>query len=141
MHCTFNEFIILLYTFLVSSFSRYKENIIFLNWFSSFSNVLPAFTCPRAIGNLWSIWVGANIFNNESEGRPVTSICRYQKIPLLEALRNIPLPLWSAFKLPRIYRFCFFFIKSLGFAKDVLLNRIEEEHKSCHTDLVINALF
>ena len=46
------EFIILLYTFLIISFSRYKEYVIYLISFSKFSDVLPAFTCARAIANL-----------------------------------------------------------------------------------------
>ena len=48
----FIEFIILLYTFLVISFARYREYIIFLASFSKFSDVSPAFTCASAIGNL-----------------------------------------------------------------------------------------
>ena len=48
----FIEFIILLYTFLVIFFARYKEHIICLISFSKFSDVLPVFTCARAIGNL-----------------------------------------------------------------------------------------
>ena len=31
--------------------------------FSKFSDVLRAFTCARAIGNLWSIWLGGNILS------------------------------------------------------------------------------
>ena len=41
----FIEFIILLYTYLVFSFARYKEYIICLISFSKFSDVLPAFIC------------------------------------------------------------------------------------------------
>ena len=48
----FFEFIILLYTFLVISFARYREYIICLISFSKFSDILPAFTCASAIGNL-----------------------------------------------------------------------------------------
>ena len=48
----FIEFIILLYTFLVISFARYKEYIISLISFSKFSDVLPGFTCASAINNL-----------------------------------------------------------------------------------------
>ena len=55
------EFIILLYTFLAISFSLYKEYIIYLVSFSKFSDVLPAFTCTRAIANIWSICLGVNI--------------------------------------------------------------------------------
>ena len=43
---------LLLYTFLVTSFSRYKEYIIYLISCSKFSVVLPAFACTRTIGNL-----------------------------------------------------------------------------------------
>ena len=42
-------------------FAQYKEYIIFLNPFSKFSDVLPAFNFARAIGNLWSICLGVNI--------------------------------------------------------------------------------
>ena len=48
----FIEFIKLLYTFLVISFSRHKEYMICLISFSKFSGVLLGFTCARAIGNL-----------------------------------------------------------------------------------------
>ena len=48
----FMEFIILLYTFLVNSFARYKKCMICLISFSKFSDVLPACTCARPIGNL-----------------------------------------------------------------------------------------
>ena len=42
----------LLHTFLVISFDRYKEYMICLISFSKFSDVLPVFTRARAIGNL-----------------------------------------------------------------------------------------
>ena len=57
----FVEFIILLHTFLVISFAKYKECTICLISRSKFSNVLSAFTCVRAIGNLWSICFGFNL--------------------------------------------------------------------------------
>ena len=60
MYYIFIEFIILLYTFLVISFARYKEYMICLILFSKFSDFLPAFTCARAIGNLWSICLGVS---------------------------------------------------------------------------------
>ena len=47
----FIEFIILLYTFLVISFFRYKEYMIWRISFSKFSDMLPAFTYAKAIGN------------------------------------------------------------------------------------------
>ena len=46
------KYMILLYTFLVICFAGYKEYIICLISFSKFSDVLPAFTCARTIGNL-----------------------------------------------------------------------------------------
>ena len=57
----FIKFIILLYLFLVISFSRYKEYVIWRISFYKFSDVLPAFTCANALGNLWSICLGVNI--------------------------------------------------------------------------------
>ena len=47
----FIEFIILFHTILVTSFSRYKEYMIYRISFNKFSDVLPAFTCASAIGN------------------------------------------------------------------------------------------
>ena len=52
----------MLYTDLVISFAQYKEYVICLISFSKFSDVLLAFTCARAIGNVWSICLGVNIF-------------------------------------------------------------------------------
>ena len=54
----FIEFIILLYTFLVIFFARYKEDMIYLVSFSKFSDVLATITCATTIGNLWSICLG-----------------------------------------------------------------------------------
>ena len=51
----FIKLIILLYTFLVTSFSRYKEYIIWRILFSKFLDVLPAFTFRTAIGYFWNI--------------------------------------------------------------------------------------
>ena len=56
----FVKFIILLYTFLIISFARYKEYEIYLVLFSKFSDVLPDFTCTSPIGNLCSICLGFN---------------------------------------------------------------------------------
>ena len=47
----FIEFITLLDTFLVNSFPRYKKYMTYLISFSKFSDVLPAFTCAKDIGN------------------------------------------------------------------------------------------
>ena len=54
---------ILLHTFLVTFFARYKEYMICLISFTKFSDVIPAFTCARAIGNLGIICLGVNIFD------------------------------------------------------------------------------
>ena len=64
-YCTFIAFIILLYTFLVISFDWYKEYMIYMIWFSKFSDVLPAFTFVKAICNLWSICLEVNILRLE----------------------------------------------------------------------------
>ena len=42
----------LLYTVLVISFAQYKEYMVCLISFTKLSDVLPAFTCASAIGNL-----------------------------------------------------------------------------------------
>ena len=73
----FIDFIILLYTFFVISFYRYKEYMICLISFSKVAYVLPAFTCARAIGNLWSIFLGVNnlMLLAKSGGRPLPFCC------------------------------------------------------------------
>ena len=48
----FIEFIILLHTFLVTSFLGYEEYLICLISFFTFSDILPAFTCANTIDNL-----------------------------------------------------------------------------------------
>ena len=57
------DLIMLLYTFLVISFDSYKEQMICLISFNKLSELLPAFTCARAIGNLWSICFGVSILS------------------------------------------------------------------------------
>ena len=57
------EFMMLLYTFLVISSARYKEYMICLISFITFSDVLLAFTCAGAIGNLWRICLKVNILS------------------------------------------------------------------------------
>ena len=59
----FIEFIILLYTFLVILFAQYKEYIIWWITFINVSDVLLAFTCASAIGDLWRICLGVNILS------------------------------------------------------------------------------
>ena len=55
------DLIMLLYTLLVICFDWYKEKTICLISFNKLSELLPAFTCARAIGNLWSICLGVNV--------------------------------------------------------------------------------
>ena len=51
--------------------------------------MLPAFTCAIAIGNLWGICLGVNIFNHVAklEGHPFLCVSLIGNIPLLKALR------------------------------------------------------
>ena len=51
----FIKFIILLYNFLVTSFSRYKKYMIWRILFSKFLDVLPSFTFETAIGYFLNI--------------------------------------------------------------------------------------
>ena len=55
------KIIILLYKFLVISFTQYKEYLTWKILFSKFSDVLPAFTYACTIGSLWSICSGVTI--------------------------------------------------------------------------------
>ena len=48
---------------------------------------MTAFTCPRAIGNLWRICLGVKIFN------PFTCVASIRNAPLLKALRVNSWPL------------------------------------------------
>ena len=62
--------IISLHTFSVIFFAWYKEyyyhlkNIIWWISFTKCSDKLPALTCARAIGNLWSIYLGVSILSS-----------------------------------------------------------------------------
>ena len=58
------DLIMLLYKFLVISFDWYKEQTICLILFNNFSELLPAFTCATAIGNLWSIFFRSLYFKS-----------------------------------------------------------------------------
>ena len=53
----------LLYTFFVVSFDWYKEYTICPISLNRLSELLPAFTCARAVGNLWSVCFGVNILS------------------------------------------------------------------------------
>ena len=59
----FIELIILLYTVLLILRSWYKEYIICLILFSTFSDVSPGFTWTTTIANLWSICFGVKILS------------------------------------------------------------------------------
>ena len=61
LHLTFIEFIVLLYTFKVISFARYKEYMMRQILFNNFSDVLPACTRGGVTGNLQNICLGVNI--------------------------------------------------------------------------------
>ena len=50
----------------VISFSRYKEYLICKYSFSKFADVLPAFTCAKAIGNFLIICLKVNILSLSS---------------------------------------------------------------------------
>ena len=61
--------------------------------FSKFSDVLPAFTCARAIGNLWGICLGVNILRLEWSEKPVPlPVVFIGNILLSKALRTLSLP-------------------------------------------------
>ena len=55
LYYNFNEFSILLYTFLVNYFARYKEYMVWRISFSQFPDVLAAFNYARAICDLWIV--------------------------------------------------------------------------------------
>ena len=50
---------------LVISFARCKKYLIFLITLGKFLNVVPVFSCPRAIGYLWNRFLGVNILRLE----------------------------------------------------------------------------
>ena len=91
----------MLHTFLKISFDQYKEYLIFQISFSKFSNVLHAFTCASATGNLFSFCLRVNILRckAKSERCFVPSICSTENITLLKALRTFSLRSKSSYKL------------------------------------------
>ena len=42
--------------------ARHKKNIVYMISYSKFSDILLAFTCASAIGNLWRVFLGVIIF-------------------------------------------------------------------------------
>ena len=75
MFYSFSEFILLLKSFLAFSLTCYKEYVIWRT-----SDVLAAFTCAGAIGNLWSLCLEVNVVRdkNRSEGREWLKIIAMQ---------------------------------------------------------------
>ena len=73
-----------MYTFLVICFARYKKYLVYLISFSKFSDVFPAFTCARAIANLWNIFLGVNILSlvAKSEAHALPFAVFFKNIPL-----------------------------------------------------------
>ena len=65
--------------------------------------MLPAFTYERAIGNLWKICLGVNIFN------PLSFIAFIGNIPLLKALRVNSWPSVKGLILSKVFLFFFIF--------------------------------
>ena len=83
----------LLYTFSVICFDWYKESTICLISFNKLSELLPAFTCARATGNLWSICLGVNILSLEWSGFKMPAPLDFVKnILLSKASRIFSLP-------------------------------------------------
>ena len=105
------EFIISLYNFLVTYSSRYKEYMICLISFIKFPDVLPTFTCSRAIGNLWSICLGVSI---------LICLAKFKESPLPRCylLKSIFfLTIWTTFfefSFSRISFLLILFLKSIG---------------------------
>ena len=81
--------------FFSNFFARCNKYMICLTSFSKFSDVLPAFTCARTIGDLWNICLRVNILRLEwsktlSE-KPAPSVF-IGNILLSKALRTLSLP-------------------------------------------------
>ena len=105
--------------------------MICLTLLSKFSDVLLAFTCARAIGNFWSIYLGVNILGLDwSEFRLFTSsfffeliwLQKHQELSLSFFLSlslflspSLSLPSQSAYKFLRVSFFFGFFSVSCGF--------------------------
>lgn len=118
LYYTVIEFVILLHTFIVNSFAPHKEYISWWTSFSKCSDVLPAFTCLRTNGNLWSIFIGDNILRyvqlETLAKRAKFEACRFPcvsfpfgKMLLLKPLRTFCLPLWIVIAFSKVSKvFC-----------------------------------
>ena len=94
---------------MVISIAGYKEYMICLISFSKFSDVLPAFTCARVIGNLSSICLGVNIlileWSETLSDKPLPSIF-IGNILLSKALKILPLLSKRLHKFLKTSTFC-----------------------------------
>ena len=111
----FIEFIILLYTFLVISFARYKEYIVWRISLNKFSDVLPAFICASTICNFWSIYLGVNILSCLRSAKivslPFPCVCfPFGNIPFSRSLITFCLPLRSIIAFVRVTSFFLFWL-------------------------------
>ena len=82
------DLIKLLYTFLVIFFDWYKEQKNCLISLNKFSELLPAFTCARAIGNLWNICLCVNILSSEWSGFKIPAPLDFVKNILLSKFQK-----------------------------------------------------
>ena len=96
------ESIILLNTSSVTLFPQCKEYIIWLTSFCTFTDVIPACTCARSIGNPWGICLGVHILKSMS------SVGIKKNIPSVKAFRTSSLLSYSALILSRISLFFIF---------------------------------
>ena len=85
----FIKLAILLYTFLVTYIAWYRKYIIFLTSFKKFSDVLPTFTCAKAIANLWNVCLGLNILScvAKFERPPLSCVAFIGNIAFLKTLK------------------------------------------------------
>ena len=109
--------------FLVISFAQYKEYMICLISVSKFLDVLAAFTCARANGNIWCNCLGLNIFKRASMsgGRLFACVSFYWKYSISESIKNY----FSTF-IKSIYTFIsiFLFLPSALFGLNLSLKSI-----------------
>ena len=114
----FTEFIILLYTFLVASFSRHNKYMICLIPLVSLQILFLAISCAIAIGNLRSICLGINVLSCLwckilSKILVSAFLCfPFRNILLSRALKTFWLPLRSIIANLKV-RFSFFFFDLL----------------------------
>ena len=103
--------LIMLHTFLVICLDWYKDYTICIISFNKLSELLPAFTCASAIGNLWSIYLGVSILSSEwLDFKMPVPLDFIGNILLSNASRTFSLPSKILYKFSRTISFsCFFF--------------------------------